>query len=132
MVFFSSVGVFLMVSCMAQGVLGWKKGRQGREGRESDRGQEAVCICQCLFQSPHPSQPCSAPGRVRLGGPTGEPGWAQAVQQLCPAPRRYGAVWPWTGEVPWCSQHSLSVLPGTVGPYWPKTAGRSIVPRWSP
>lgn len=54
-----------------------------------------------------PSQPCSALGRVRLGGPTGEPGWAQAVQQLCPAPRHCGAVL----ALHWWKFHGV---PGTV------------------
>lgn len=124
-VFFVFVGIFLVVSCMAHGVVGWKKARQRRhvrEGSKSDTGQEAVCICQCLFQFPHP---------LSHAQPWAGPGWAQAVQQLCPAPRHcWGCAGPALVEVPWCSRHSPSVPPGTVGPSWPKTAGRSIVPRW--
>lgn len=100
--------------------------------RQQERYRAGGCMYLSVFiPISTPSQPCSALGRARLGGPTGEPGWAQAVQQLCPAPRHcWGCAGPALVEVPWCSRHSPSVPPGTVGPSRPKTAGRSIVPRW--
>lgn len=48
-----------------------------------------VSVYSHLHAPPSHAQPL---GRVRLGGLTGEPGWAQAVQQLSPAPGHYGAV----------------------------------------
>lgn len=101
---------------------GRKWGRQVKEGK-SDTRQEAVSACHCLFPSPRPSQPCSALGR------SGWWGWAQAVQQLCPAPGTMGLRWPKFCAVPSTTHVSL---PGTVGPYWPTTAGRSLGPTWPP
>lgn len=57
-----------------------------------------------LHTPPSHAQPL---GGVRLGGLTGEPGWAQAVQQLCPAPGHYGAVL----ALDWWKVHGVS---GTV------------------
>lgn len=74
-----------------------------------------------------------SPGQGQAGGSR----WGARLGPSCPAalscPQAlWGCAGPGLVEVPWCSQHSLSVLPGTVGPYWPKTAGRPIVPRWPP
>lgn len=101
--FFGFVGVFLVVSCMAHGVVGWKKAGKVREGK-SDTRQEAVSACHCLFPSPRPSQPCSALGR------SGWWGWAQAVQQLCPAPGTKGLCWPKFRAVPSTVHVSLQAL----------------------
>lgn len=129
-------GFFFVVNCMAHGVVGWRKPRQGRQVREagkSDTRQEAECVCQCLFPSPRLSQPCSAPGQGQAGGSD----WGARLGPSCPAalscPRAlWGCAGPGLLQVLWCSWHSPFVPAGTAGPYWPKPAERSIVPRRPP
>lgn len=110
-----------------------KTGKTGKRRRQ-ERYKAGDSMCLSIFIPISTLLPAMLSPWVGSGWGdlTGEPGWAQAVQQLCPAPGHYGALL----ALDWWKVHSVSgtvyLPPGAVGPYWPKTAGRSIVPRWPP